>query len=118
MYYDTAFGEWKDSAKEAGKNGTIPTANQLDDGSDGYLSSLYRQDLIYAKGAILLAALHQELGDQQFMIFMKSYQKSFRWKYGTTKNVIGLLQFMTKKDYAPWFEENFYGTGLPDVKNK
>jgi len=118
MYYDTAFGEWKDSAKEAGKNGTIPTANQLDDGSDGYLSSLYRQDLIYAKGAILLAALHQELGDQQFMIFMKSYQKSFRWKYGTTKNVIGLLQFMTKKDYAPWFEENYYGTGLPDVKNK
>jgi hypothetical protein len=114
--YDQRFNEWKSEAKDALQSGTIPTANQLS--GDGLLTFRNRNGLIYYKGAYLLAALHQELGDTNFLTFMKSYQKSFRWQYGTTKNVIGLLQFMTKKDYGPWFEENYYGTGLPDIKPK
>ena len=64
----------------------------------------------------MLAALHRELGDEQFLTFLKSFQKSFRGKYGTTDDVMGLLQFMTKKDYAPFFEQYYYGQGVPDVK--
>jgi hypothetical protein len=29
---------------------------------------------------------------------------------------MGLLQFMTKKDYAPFFEQYYYGQAVPDVK--
>jgi aminopeptidase N len=115
-YYDQAFNEWKSEAKDALQNGTIPTANQLS--GDPMLTFRNRNGLIYYKGAYLLAALHEELGDVPFLTFLKSYQKNFRWKYGSTKNVIALLQFVTKKDYGAWFEENFYGTGLPDVKRK
>ena len=25
----------------------------------------------------------------------------------------GLLQFMTKKDFGPFFEANYWGTGMP-----
>ncbi|HWZ85879.1 MAG TPA: hypothetical protein VN032_06750, partial [Thermoanaerobaculia bacterium] len=69
--------------------------------------------LLYDKGPYLLAALHRELGDDAFFTFMKSYQKSFRWKFGSTKTVQGLLQFMTKKDYGPFFEQNYWGIGMP-----
>lgn len=116
--YEKSFHHWKADAKAVNETGTIPTANQLRYPGDRVSAALARQGLIYAKGAYLLAGLHRELGDQAFLTFLKSYQKSFRWKTGTTKDVIGLLQFITKKDYGPWFEENFYGSGFPDVKLK
>lgn len=116
--YEKAFLHWKADAKAVIDTGTIPTANQLHNPGDPRSRALARQGLIYAKGAYLLAALHKELGDEVFLTFLKSYQKSFRWKAGTTKDVIGLLKFLTKKDYGPWFEENFYGSGFPEVKLK
>jgi hypothetical protein len=27
--------------------------------------------------------------------------------------VAGLLQYLTKKDYGPFFEANYWGTGMP-----
>ncbi|MGZ5474388.1 MAG: hypothetical protein ACXW31_17515, partial [Thermoanaerobaculia bacterium] len=83
---------------------------------DPLTGMIMRTGLIYAKGAYLLAALHRELGDVMFLTFLKSYQRNFRGKYGTTTDVIGLLTFLTKKDYAPFFEQYFYGTAMPDVK--
>jgi aminopeptidase N len=77
--------------------------------------ALIRSYLLYSKGAFLLAALHRELGDQMFLTFLKSYQRSFRWQYGTTRDVIGILQFLTKKDYAPFFEQYYYDTGMPEL---
>ena len=83
-------------------------------GDDGDFIAWIR--LTYNKGPYLLAALQREMGDEQFLTFLKSYQRSFRGKYGTTTDVAGLLQFMTKKDYAPFFEQYYYGTAIPDVK--
>ena len=61
----------------------------------------------------LLYTLHKELGDEAFFTFLKSYQKSFAWKFGSTKMVAGLLQYMTKKDYMPFFEKYYWGTEMP-----
>lgn len=116
--YEKGFLHWKGDAKASNDTGTVPTANQLHHPGDPLSAFMARQGLLYAKGAYLLAGLHRELGDQAFLTFLKSYQRSFRWKPGSTKDVIGLLQFVTKKDYGPWFEENFYGSGFPDVKLK
>jgi hypothetical protein len=77
------------------------------------VASQHRRFLVYDKGAYLLAQVLKEVGDDQFMTVQKSYQKTFRWKYGSTKHVAGMLQFVTKKDYASWFEENYWGTGMP-----
>ena len=72
-----------------------------------------RYGLLYNKGPALLYALHKELGDEAFFTFLKSYQKSFAWKFGTTKMVAGLLQYMTKKDYMPFFDKYYWGTEMP-----
>lgn len=116
--YDRAFAHWKADASDANKFAIIPMANRLENPGTPYAAYVTRTGLIYAKGAYLLAALHRELGDQVFLTFLKSYQKSFRWKSGTTKDVIGLLNFITKKDYGPWFEQYFYGTAMPKIAKK
>jgi aminopeptidase N len=114
--YNNALSTWRANGREASKVSSIPMANRLDNPADWTGQYLTRTYLVYDKGAFLLAALHRELGDQMFMTFLKSYQRSFRWKFGSTKDVIGILQFLTKKDYAPFFEQYFYGTAMPELK--
>ncbi len=58
--------------------------------------------------------LHKELGDEKFLTFLKSYQKSRRWRHSSTAEVISLLQFLTKKDYTPFFEKYYWGTAMPE----
>jgi aminopeptidase N len=116
--YRRAFNRWRDKAKDVAKDGNIPMANRLNNPGSRYEEALSRQGLIYFKGAYLLAALHKELGDEMFLTFLKSYQRSFRWKAASTKEVIALLAFVTKKDYADFFEKYYYGMEMPDVKLK
>ena len=90
--------------------GPIALANRI---YDPVTEEEIRAGLLYDKGALLLAALHKEVGDEVFFTFLKSYQKSFAWKFGTTKHLAGLLQFLTKKDYTPFFEKYYWGTEMP-----
>ena len=114
--YAKALAHWKADAKDSFKVTNIPMANRLLNEGDPVDSFITRNNLVYSKGALLLTALHRELGDEQFLTFLKSYQKSFKGKYGNTALAMGLLQFLTKKDYAPFFEQYYYGTAVPEVK--
>ncbi|HEY2796298.1 MAG TPA: M1 family aminopeptidase [Thermoanaerobaculia bacterium] len=108
--YTSLYKQWKRRADYANEYAPIPLANRVWDPVTGFD---IRTGLLYDKGPILLAALHKELGDETFLTFLKSYQKSFAWKFGTTRHVAGLLQYLTKKDYAPFFEKYFWGTAMP-----
>lgn len=114
--YERALVEWRTGAREVGDLAPIPLANRLSNPGFPELAGVKRFQLLYGKGPYLLAAIHKEIGDQAFLTFLKSYQKSFRWKFGTTQDVIGLLGVITKKDYAPFFEQYYYGTALPEIK--
>jgi hypothetical protein len=110
--YDQLLRQWRSRASSAKDAAPIPLANRVYHGDPATLLSL-RTGLAYDKGALLLAALHRELGDQTFLTFLKSFQKSFRWKFGSTRHVVGLLQFVAKKDFTSFFEANYWGTGMP-----
>jgi aminopeptidase N len=111
--YNRLVRKWKSDAKQATSVAPIPLANLIED-TDAMEGFRHRFELLYAKGPYLLSVLHKELGDQMFLSFMKSYQKSFRWKFGSTNTVAGMLQFITKKDYQPFFEKYYWGTAMPD----
>ena len=111
--YKSIVNHWRPGANLATDKAPIPLANRVYDASERRIQNAIRRGLLYEKGPLLLYALHKELGDQQFLTFLKSYQKSFRWKFGSTKTIASFLQFMTKKDYMPFFEANYWGTGMP-----
>ncbi|MBP1773639.1 MAG: hypothetical protein H6P99_2802 [Holophagaceae bacterium] len=92
-----------------------PLANdiQFEDRRESYFA---RRDLLYAKGPLLLHALHEELGEQVFLTWLKSSQTNFRWKFANTQRLFDLLKFITKKDYTPFLNDHFWGLGLPEVK--
>jgi aminopeptidase N len=111
--YNSIVGHWRPGARFATDKAPIPLANRVHLLSDATSEYAIRTGLLYEKGPLLLYALNKELGDQQFLTFLKSYQKSFRWKFGSTKTIASFLQFLTKKDYMPFFEANYWGTAMP-----
>jgi hypothetical protein len=109
--YNRMVNTWRAQARQAAAIAPIPYANRI--GGDRYLAYVTRTQLLYNKGPVLLAAIHKQLGDQQFLTFMKSYTRSFQGKFGTTADVAGLLGFMTKKDWKPFFDQYFWGLAMP-----
>lgn len=111
--YKSIVNHWRPGANLATDKAPIPLANRVYDSAERRIQYAIRTGLLYQKGPLLLYALHRQLGDETFLTFLKSYQKSFRWKFGSTKTIAAFLQFMTKKDYMPFFEQYYWGTGLP-----
>ena len=110
--YTRLVAVWRGRAKDGASVAPIPYANRI--AGDPRSSFVERTALLYNKGPLLLYALHKELGDTQFLTFLKSATRSFNFKFATTNDLAGLLHFMTKKDYKPFFEQYFWGTGTPE----
>jgi len=106
--YNRLVASWRTRAKQAAAVAPIPYANRIAKDEAGS-----RTALLYDKGPLLLYAIHKEIGDVPFLTFMKSYTKSFSFKFGTTKDVAGLLGVITKKDWKPFFNQYFWGTAMP-----
>jgi hypothetical protein len=108
---------WRTRAKDASSLAPIHYANdvtrkvEMFDSSDVWADRYY---LTYFKGSVLLQSIRKEVGEDTFFTVLKSFQRSFEKKPAvTTDEFIGLLSFVTKKDWKPWFEKYYYGSEMP-----
>ncbi len=108
---------WKTRAKDASGLAPVYWANEVVKKMQVYESSdvfVDRYTLTYFKGAVLLQSIRKEIGDDAFFTVLKSFQRSFEKKPAvTTDQFVGLLSYITKKDWKPWFEKYYYGTEMP-----
>ncbi|MDL2717142.1 MAG: M1 family aminopeptidase [Acidobacteriota bacterium] len=104
---------WKTRAKDATDVAPIPLANRIRNRSDSRAASEHRTSLLYSKGPWLLDTIRREIGDKPFLVFLNSCQATFRWKFGSTKMVQAVLEAVTKKDWKPFFDDCYWGTGMP-----
>jgi len=111
--FDDMKASWKFRSKESTKVAPIALTYRISRRDHATVFD-HRMGLWYSKGPWLLSRLHDEIGDEKFLTFLKSYQKSLRGKAGSTKLVAELLRVLTGKDYAPFFDANFWGTGMPN----
>lgn len=106
---------WTANAKEAAKYAPIPLANDIAP-RDGYERFKTRTYLLYDKAPLLLHAIRKQIGDHMFMVYLKSIQANFKWRFASTPNLIGLLNFATKRDFNEFFTKYFWGTEMPPEK--
>jgi hypothetical protein len=111
--YKAMENAWRANANDAKNESSIAMANRLSDPGNEFDAFIDRTHLIYDKGAYVLAMLNKEIGDGPFLTFFRNFQARYAWKYATTQDMIALLQQLTKKDFTPFFEQNFWGTGMP-----
>ena len=103
--------EWQSAAKKVAGVAPIPLAVRL----HPTLDQAPRQDLPNAKGAWLLDVIRRELGERSFLVFLSSCQATSSWKFGGgAKTVQAVLEAVSKKPWGPFFEANYWGTGMPE----
>ncbi len=112
--YNALVADWKSDAKEAHELSSIPLANRIMNPAERDWNFRRRNQLIYDKGAYLLTALHRELGDDMFFSFLRSAQGNFAWRLVNTRNLIALLEHMTKRDFDPFFDRYYWGMEMPE----
>jgi hypothetical protein len=108
-WLNASIGDWKTWASTVKDNGSVCGANYL----SGERGAEDRLGLLYGKGPLVLQALRTELGDQVMFTILKSYLKSFPFQPASTKQFIALTNYVTKKDYGPWFDRYMLGTEWP-----
>lgn len=104
---------WKQNANYAKDASSIPLSNRLMHVNGGTNAFRNRTFLMYHKGAYLLSQIHKEIGDDAFLTFLRNYQAINAWKFASTNDMVALLRKITNKDYTAFFEQNFWGTGMP-----
>jgi hypothetical protein len=112
--YKSLVTRWRANARDVNTSAPIPLANRVRIKGDDAISHYTRYRLIYEKGAYLLSRLHASMSDKEFLTFLRSYQKTFRWKYGATTQIPAVLEAITGKSYTEFFEANYWGIGLPE----
>jgi hypothetical protein len=111
--FEGLLNRWRNQASAYADDGTIPFANRLRWLDNPRGSFLARTTLLYEKGALILAALHKDMGDRAFATFMKSVIANFRWKGATTASIEQLATMAGRKDYGPLFRDCYWGTQMP-----
>jgi len=114
--YKGLLAHWRREAKSSSEIAPIPFANRVSAKNDVTNAYYHRTALLYSKGPLLLEAIHRDLGDRPFLVFLRSLQTNLAWKFGTTRLVTQVLNAVAKKDYGPFLEENYWGLGLPPAK--
>ncbi|MFY9552268.1 MAG: M1 family aminopeptidase [Thermoanaerobaculia bacterium] len=104
---------WRSGAEFAAEAAPIPLANRVWIRGDALRRSEIRSGLLYDKGPILLGAIEKEVGPEKFREFLKAVQETYRWKGGSTKSVVAVLQKVTGKDYGPFFEKYYWSIEMP-----
>jgi len=102
--FKAAVRQWKEQAGRVRAPESIYLANRIA-GEKAYLD---RYGLLYAKGPLMFHALREELGDKVFLTLMKSTLTNFHFKHIETRDFIELTNFITQRDYGPWFAEHLF----------
>ncbi len=82
-----------------------------------------RWKLIYNKGPLVIHAIRLKLqkqygkkqGDRAFVLFLRAILKNSDFDYVYTKDLIGILNAITKQDWTPFFEKYVLGTDIPKI---
>jgi hypothetical protein len=108
--YRDMVASWRAHAKDVGERATIATANRVL-GERGFED---RANLLYNKGPYVLAVLHRRLGEEKFLTALKTFQSSLKGTFGSTALFQNLLEFVDKKSYAEFFDQNVWDIWLPE----
>jgi hypothetical protein len=103
---------WKMEAKQADKEGPIAAANDL--GGPNALDR--RTQLLYAKGPYVLHMLRVQLDDEMYVKIMKSLQNNYKNQKITSEIFVREVNRVSGKDYTSFFDQWFWGTGIPTFR--
>lgn len=113
--------QWRYWSREAGPDASVFLASHLTGDEDGARAW---QFLLYGRGPLVLHAVREQLerqrgkeeADRIFLTWIRSYVRTFQFKYAETRHLVGILDQITGEHWMPFFERHLLGTESPPVK--
>ncbi len=120
-HWERQLDQWKYWSKETGSGASVFLASHL---AGGETDNRTWQFLLYGRGPLVLQAVREQLekkrgreeADRIFFTWIRSYVKTFQFKYAETRHLIGILDQITGESWMPFFERYLLGTESPPVK--
>jgi aminopeptidase N len=69
----------------------------------------------YHGGALVMYALHQEVGDESFFNILRTYMERYRGGYAGTDEFMALAEEISGRDLQSFFDAWLFGERLPDL---
>jgi hypothetical protein len=107
--FKSIYSYWYNNAKEANDIASIYGRGLI----SGENSGRYYWDLTYCKGPVLIHSIRKKVGEQTFFTLLRSFLRSFENKRASTKDFIGLLEYLTKEEWDDFFNKYLYGMEMP-----
>ena len=107
--FKSIYSYWYNNAKEANDIASIYGRGLV----SGENSGRYYWDLTYCKGPVLIHSIRKKVGEQTFFTLLRSFLRSFENKRASTKDFIGLLEYLTKEEWDDFFNKYLYGMEMP-----
>ena len=82
--------------------------------ADAEISQLFEWTL-YARGALVLHALRQEVGDDAFFAILRSFHESYAYSAATTSDFIAVAETVSGQDLDELFDAWLYSEEVPDL---
>jgi len=71
---------------------------------------------MYSKGCLMLNTLRNAIdNDSCWFAMLRGLQQRFRYQSVTTEEIVGFINWTTKKDYTPFFDQYLRHTELPEL---
>lgn len=120
-HWERQVDQWKYWSKEAGADASVFLASHLAGDEDDARAWHF---LLYGRGPLVLQSVREQLekkrgkeeADRIFFTWIRSYVKTFQFKYAETRHLIGILDQITGEKWMPFFERYLLGTESPPVK--
>jgi len=104
---------WANSASRASDSSPIALAHTLVCKDGDQVQAYFPTALICHKGAAIIGAIHDQLGDQAFMAFLNRFMESLSWHRAMASQIPFCVQEATGMDIAPLMEKHYWGAYVP-----
>ena len=72
----------------------------------------------YQKGAWVLHMLRHEMGDSLFKLGLQQFYTTYKYQNATSQDFAHLMDSLSPKDFAPFFNQWLYQVGHPQLKTR
>ena len=120
--FNKVLTSWKGGTSMIGDGASIYLHGYM--AADDDAGAMDRIRVLYNKGPLVLHAIRLRLekklgtkqGDRYFWAFFRAFLKHDGGGFGSTEDLVAILNRITGDDWHPWFERYVYGCETPKIK--
>lgn len=104
---------WRSSATRASDLSNIALASTMVCKDGDWVKAYFPTALLCHKGALVVSGIHDQLGDQAFLEFLRKFVATLSWRRALASQLPFFVQQTSGKDITALMDQGYWKTSLP-----